>query len=73
MRISFSEQLETLKERDELFPFLVDLTTLEGVFKLIRENLLNAGEVDLLPQDEFSHDVIIHLPDTGEYLVFGCT
>jgi hypothetical protein len=56
-----------------IFKSLSGKTTLEGVFEWIREAGSKAGAIDLVPQDEFTHDVVVELNETGEYLVFGCT
>ncbi|MBI1270462.1 hypothetical protein GC174_08520 [bacterium] len=52
---------------------LEECSTLEDLFCWIREGGGQFGSIDLIAQDEFSHDLILECPDTGSYLAFGST
>lgn len=49
------------------------MKTLEDVFKWIREVGPEAGEIDVIAQDEFSHDVVVELTTLKRYAAFGVT
>ena len=50
-----------------------DMRTLEDVFKWIREVGSRAGAVDVIAQDEFSHDFVVELVDIRKFAAFGVT
>ena len=74
MTVKYEEQLAKLiSSHPDVYSSLVDRTTLEGVFEWIREAGPKAGAVDLIPLDEFTHEVVVELSETNEFIVFGCT
>ncbi len=77
---SFRKQLKQLKSAvvdsglpGAMFVGLEDCSTLEDLFCWIREGGGQFGSIDLMAQDEFSHDLILECPGTGRYLAFGST
>lgn len=46
---------------------------LEQVLAWMRERGLDLGGIDVIAQDEFSHDLLVPLGATGRSLVFGMT
>ena len=50
---------------------LASVRTLEHVLAWMQATGRAAAKVDLIAQDEFSHDFLIALEPEGKYLVFG--
>lgn len=50
---------------------LAPLTSLEKILVWMKEQSLDLGVIDLIAQDEFSHDLLV--PVAGRYAVFGLT
>lgn len=72
--MSYKMDIEALKpEHSDLADFFSRVSTLEKVFEWVRHNPDNAGEIELIPQDEFSHDMIVELTDRPGWLVAGVT
>lgn len=49
------------------------LRTLEEVFKWIRGAGDASGAIDVIAQDEFSHDFVLELPELKRFAAFGVT
>ncbi len=47
--------------------------TLENVLEWMKRQGIALGSIDVVNQDEYSHDVLIPLDAAGRHLVFGCT
>lgn len=47
--------------------------TLESVLSWMRKRELPLASVEIITQDEYSHDFLIPLDASGEHLVFGTT
>lgn len=76
---SFKKQLKELKSSTNgglpaaMLVGLEDCTTLEDLFCWIREAGGQFGSIDLMAQDEYSHDLILECADRSSYLAFGST
>ena len=55
----------------ELYSELVGLSSLEKILAWMQANRLPLAELDLIAQDEFSHDLFI--PWQHRWLIFGLT
>ncbi|MCA9801738.1 MAG: hypothetical protein KC777_07110 [Cyanobacteria bacterium HKST-UBA02] len=72
--MSYKMDIEALRtEHPDLAEFFSGVNTLEKVFEWVRHNPDKAGEIELIPQDEFSHDMIVELTDRPGWLVAGVT
>lgn len=73
MHRKFKEQVKNLEyQHKELYKVLCKMSTLEDLFAWIRTSD-SIGEIDILAQDEFSHDLTIHILDQELYLVISST
>ncbi len=79
-RNAFKLDLDSLPTRYRgLVAGLEEISTLEHLFAWIRAGGERFGAIDLLAQDEFSHDMVVECfpdPDLQEskvYLAFGST
>jgi|AGTN01.1.fsa_nt_gi hypothetical protein len=72
--MTYEKDIEQLRET---FPFVATafggMRTLEDVFKWIREVGSVAGSIDVIAQDEFSHDFVLELPGLKMFVAFGVT
>jgi hypothetical protein len=48
-----------------------ELTSLEQILAWMQSNGVPLDQLDLIPQDEFCHDLL--LPHEGHWMVFGLT
>jgi hypothetical protein len=74
MAMEYAASLKTLKMghpalAEEVAPF----NTLENVLAWMSQRGLPLGSLEIVAQDEFSHDVLIPLEPKGPWLVFGST
>jgi len=49
------------------------LTSLEKILVWMSAIKLDLASIDLVAQDEFSHDLIVPLPEDAQFVVFGLT
>jgi hypothetical protein len=75
MDAEFAKDIEQLSTRHpDLAGHLRGLSTLEDVFRWLRRSDAPAiGSVDTVAQDEFSHDLLLELTSTNQFLVLGAT
>lgn len=59
-------------EEPTLARAVAEFSTLEHVLNWMQREGLPLGTLDLVAQDEFSHDLLVPLPD-GRWLAFGLT
>ena len=57
----------------ELASRVEKFVTLEHVLNWLNADGYPLGRLDMVTQDEYSHDLIVPLPESGEWLVFGMT
>ncbi len=60
-------------QRPDLAEALGRFYTLENVLGWMREQGIPLSAVEIVAQDEYSHDFLVPLGDEGNFLVFGCT
>jgi hypothetical protein len=65
--LELRETLLALAERIERF------VTLEHVLNWLNADGYPLGRLDMVTQDEYSHDLLIPLRDSSDWLVFGIT
>ena len=72
--MEYSDYIRALGEQErDLARELASFHTLENVLAWMRTRDLPLDELDVVFQDEYSHDVLIPLRADGRYLVFGIT
>jgi hypothetical protein len=70
--MELNDHLRRLAESDPaLAAELAPLRGLEGIFRWMESRGLPLGELELIAQDEFSHDVLV--PLGASTIVFGIT
>ena len=72
---TYLQQIEELqKSHPELARELSSYTNLEKILRFLEEKQFALAQMDVVAQDEFSHDVIIPFHGSeGMFLVFGVT
>jgi hypothetical protein len=75
MDAELASDIQLLSARHpDLAEQLRGLSTLEDVFRWLRRSDAPAiGSVDTIAQDEFSHDLLLELTATNQFLVLGAT
>ena len=58
---------------EQLIHDISAITNLEKAFRFLQQKNFPLQLMDLVAQDEFSHDVILPLPDSTKFLVIGVT
>jgi hypothetical protein len=72
--MEYTADIATLGQDDAtLATELAGFHTLENVLNWMKGRGLSLATLDLVTQDEFTHDVLIPLDDRGRWLVFGIT
>jgi hypothetical protein len=61
------------KQEPALAGEVAAFNSLENVLAWMKERGLPLGSMDVITQDEFTHDVLVPLGGDGRYLVFGIT
>jgi hypothetical protein len=57
----------------DLAAAVMDFHTLKNVLAWMRDRNLSLGSLDVIFQDEYSHDVLIPLAEDPRWLIFGIT
>jgi len=72
--MEYLDYVETLANTEpQLAQDIAHFNTLENVMAWMRRHDLPLGSIDLVTQDEFTHDFLVPLGNTDRYLVFGIT
>jgi hypothetical protein len=72
--LEYADHLSRLRETDtDLACRLEGVDCLEKVLAWLQRSGLSLTGLDVLAQDEYSHDFLIPLGDQGRWLVFGMT
>jgi hypothetical protein len=72
--MEYQDYVEQLARTDpELAGNIAGFHTLERVMEWMRKHDLPLGSIDLVTQDEFTHDFLVPLAQENRYLVFGIT
>jgi hypothetical protein len=70
----YADDIATLRSSQPgLAEELAGFNTLENVLNWMRDKGLSLAALDVIFQDEYSHDVLIPLNDEHGWLVFGIT
>jgi hypothetical protein len=73
MAMEYSDHLEVLASIDrDLARKLSDCISIEQVLPWMQRQGLDGQGLDVVAQDEYSHDLLVPLSD-GRYVVFGMT
>jgi hypothetical protein len=74
MTIKFQDHLASVGQRHpDLADELARFNTLENVLRWMPKRGLSLATIDVVTQDEFSHDVLVPLEDGKLHLAFGVT
>jgi hypothetical protein len=72
--MEYDDYVRTLAgQQPDLAGEVAGFNTLENVLAWMRRRGLPLGRMDVVTQDEFSHDVLIPLGNGGQHIVFGIT
>jgi hypothetical protein len=72
--MEYQKHLQLLnKSHPTLGEGLTSLTTLEHVLNWMKERGLALASLDMVTQDEYSHDLILPLPVENQWLSFAMT
>ena len=72
--VEYNQCVRTLETADaELAGEVGPLRTLEHVLDWLKRRRIDLGGLDVVQQDEYSHDAVIPLGEGGRHLVFGMT
>jgi hypothetical protein len=72
--LSYIDSVNQIKECDaELAQALSEVTNLDRALRKLEQLRFRMAEMDVIAQDEFSHDVLIPFAEGERYLVLGVT
>jgi hypothetical protein len=72
--MEYDDYVHVLAEQDpELARQVAGFNTLENVLGWMRQRGLGLETLDVVTQDEFSHDVVMPLAPDGRHIAFGIT
>jgi hypothetical protein len=72
--MEYADYVAALRANDpQLADEIEGFRTLESVLRWMDRREIPLGAIDIVFQDEFSHDFVIPLRDGGRYLAFGIT
>ncbi len=70
--MEYQNQIARLRMNDpELADQLASFTNLRHVLDWMKRSGISLDDVDVIAQDEFSHDFLFRFNGAGNYLVFG--
>lgn len=72
--MEYADTLPAIRSRQpELAKCLEKFVTLEHVLNWLNADGYPLGRLDMATQDEYSHDLLIPLPESTDWLVFAMT
>jgi hypothetical protein len=72
--MDYAETVELLRPtHPDLASEMAPFNTLENVLAWMKKRGISLGALELIAQDEYSHDALIPVGSGSEYVVFGCT
>jgi len=74
LNMDYSDSIPALRDtHPQLASKIERFTSLEHVLNWLNAENYPLGQLDMVTQDEYCHDLLFPLPDSGDWLVFGMT
>lgn len=74
MSREYADDINVVRENDPILASeLGELVSLQGVFEWMKRRNLPLGSVELVTQDEYSHDFVVPLGADHRSVAFGIT